>query len=185
MIKKFKRWYGSLLSYKKIKLFSFVLATLFLVVLIILDISGYCTGFFYVRSGYNLVGLFIDTLIFLFFGSLPVFFLFYSQSVEEECTYKMQKMFEDNDKKAKQYFHTTENNIIQIVPKDLKKISDIIEYYNKRGKVIKSYWVELDEINKKPVYYISVICEGETDRIVYPKTIENFGYFLARFTFKI
>lgn len=189
MIKKVKRWYTNLLPYQKDELFSFCLAILISVLLIVIDLFCYLNDSFYEQSN-TLIGFLLDCF-FIFICILCV--IYYPLTYFVFHTFDRKKhyiMYGESEKKVKDYFHQSGTNIIEILPKEDSKISGIIEYYkeNYKEKIIESYWAELDEFDENDeqfVCYISVIFKGENDRIIYPGYIVNANYLIQNFTFKI
>ena len=133
--------------------------------------------------GPNLNTFTLDFCLFLGMIILPISAMFYSSVSHKKFLYEL----ENNYKQLNEYFHKSENNIIEItpIPKNLGNISDIIEYFHKKDKIIESFWVKLDyDENKKPIYYLYVTLKNECERVIYPEKITNPKFFLSNFTFK-
>lgn len=190
MIKKFKRWYGNLKVYEKEEFFLTLFVIAYYILMIALDISGFFAISLYSElslSGslkLSLFGLFVDCLLVYSWIPLVIINIVANSISDKKIRYEMNTEFEKAEKEVKEYFEKSNNNIIEIVPKSSKGITDIIDFYHRKGKTIESYWAQLDEIYGKSVLYISVICIGETNRIVYPEMITNFCYLIDNFTFK-
>lgn len=190
MMKKIKRWYSNLTVYEKERLFLTLFVILYYILMITLDLLGFfgssCYAYFSLSGSIKLClfGLFADCLlVFIWFPAL-IINIVASNIDDRELTDKLTTKLEKAEKEVREYFKKSGKNVLEIVPKSSKGISDVIDYYHRNGKLVESYWAELDEVNDKAVLYISAIYVGETDRHVYPDTITNFGYLLGNFTFK-
>lgn len=184
MIKKFKRYYGNLLDYQKVR-FRIPIYCILVYILICILLGFY---FFSAFPNDSPLSLILGTLGFAFYESIFAWMLLIMKvefkAQDLELNYKLKKAYEENEQIAKKYFDKADKNVIKIIPKDFKNISDIIEYFYKRNVLIESYWVEKDKDKSgDSIYYLLVTCKDKEERIVYPEVIKNFGYFISYFTF--
>ncbi len=187
MVKKIKRWYSNLTIYKRKEMFLNIAFILYFVLVITLDLLGFFGGHtFYlsaVAAGEAILGFLFDCVIFVWIAVI-IFMPIDNYISDKKRNDELMSYFEKSKKTVKEYFEKSDTNILEIIPKSSKDISDIIDYYCRKGKIVESYWVELDEVDGESVCYISAICIGEANRLMYPETITNFGYLLDNFTFK-
>lgn len=186
MVKKIKRWYSNLTIYERKEMLLNVFFILYFILVIAFDLLGFFPHSLYFLcavNGDHIFAFIIDMLFFTFIAVIifpPIGYHIFNQKLQDE----LKTNYEKSKKEVEDYFHKSNKTILEIVPKSSKGISDIIDYYHRKGKIVESYWAELDEVNGKAVLYISAIYVGETNRNVYPHTITNFGYLLGNFTFK-
>lgn len=188
MIKKFKRWYGNLLDFQKQKIFSLCLAIFVYILLIILNFLKIFNNTFYASYNYSIIGFLNDCFLFFIWFPVGIYTIFriVFHLDKKEDDYNLRKSYEDAEKEIKGYFYTAKSNILEVVPKNLDTIADIIEYYNQNGKVVESYWIDLDENSEEnAICHIYAIYYGETEKVVYPETIRSFMYLKNRFRFKV